>query len=121
MLWTGFIPGAGAGGGGLCYLALLGGETKSLDGRSLSFSKMGIIIHWAAETIWWNAGPGCSSGLHAQKADSMPVQWHSCPLSLSHIWFEARLPGSTLSLHLPSAMITPSPKLALRSSLLLLE
>ena len=30
---------------------------KTLDGRSPSFSKTGIITHWAAETIWWNAGP----------------------------------------------------------------
>lgn len=50
----GFVPG----GPSLASGTAVGEEgQKSLDGRSVSFYKMGIITHGAAENIWWNAGP----------------------------------------------------------------
>ena len=99
MLWTGFIPRWG----GVVFAGIWHccreERQKSSDGRSLSFSEMGIIIHWAAETIWWTAGPvlrkltPCSeSGLCA--SSMALVSAVIVPSGL-----RSRLPGSTLSLH----------------------
>lgn len=72
MLWTGFIPRRGGGRGALLASGTVGRRDRSpwMEGHFPSL-KWEIIIHWAAETIWWNAGPvlqrtPCSeSGLYA--------------------------------------------------------
>lgn len=100
MLWEWLYPG---GGGVLCGFAGIWHccreeRQKTLDGRSPSFSKTGIITHWAAETIWWNAGPVLRKRTLIRK---LTLCQFTGILSAVIVppGLRSRLPGSTLCLH----------------------